>query len=91
MLSVKFGFSYKNVVKDNYKTYTYVEKQYSDIYKAIEEHQTSVTLKRFPKPQHLYNAYLGTANLNDKSEAWFNQWMAVYFGIDKIESVAPED
>lgn len=61
------------------------------IYKAIEENQTSVTLKRFPTPQHLYNAYLGTANLKDKSDAWFNQWMAVYFGIDRIESVSSEE
>ena len=91
VLSVKFGFSYKNVVEDNYSTYKIVHKQYEDINQAIENHQTSVILKRFPKPQHLYNAYLGTANLNDKSDAWFNQWMAVYFGIDKIESVAPED
>lgn len=91
VLSVKFGFSYKNVVEDNYSTYKIVQKQYEDINQAIENHQTSVILKRFPKPQHLYNAYLGTANLNDKSDAWFNQWMAVYFGIDKIESVAPED
>lgn len=91
LVVVKFAFSYKNVVKDNYTTYRIVQKQYDDIHRAIENHQTSVTLKRFPKPQHLYNAYLGTANLNDKSDAWFNQWMAVYFGIDKIESVSPEE
>ena len=91
LVVVKFAFSYKNVVKDNYTTYRIVQKQYDDIHQAIEIHQTSVTLKRFPKPQHLYNAYLGTANLNDKSDAWFNQWMAVYFGIDKIESVSPEE
>lgn len=91
LVVVKFAFSYKNVVKDNYTTYRIVQKQYDDIHQAIENHQTSVTLKRFPKPQHLYNAYLDTANLNDKSDAWFNQWMAVYFGIDKIESVSSEE
>ena len=91
LVVVKFAFSYKNVVKDNYTTYRIVQKQYDDIHQAIENHQTSVTLKRFPKPQHLYNAYLDTANLNNKSDAWFNQWMAVYFGIDKIESVSSEE
>ena len=34
----------------------------------------------------LFNAYNGTNNLGESRDAWFNRWMAVYFGIDSIES-----
>ena len=47
--------------------------------------QDKVVLKFFKQPKYLYNAYLGTENLRPNSDAWFNQWMAVFFGVKSVE------
>ena len=60
--------------------------QYREIYQAKENGQSTIVLKRYPKPKTLFNAYNGTNNLGESRDAWFNRWMAVYFGIDSIES-----
>ncbi|HEM6357322.1 TPA: hypothetical protein U2D29_000808 [Streptococcus suis] len=79
--------SYCFVFWDNYTTYKQVEQQYAQIFLAKEQGVDTVVLKRLTPSRTLYNAYNGTANLGPSEQDWFNSWMAVYFGIDKIQSV----
>ncbi|AQP53898.1 hypothetical protein BW732_06485 [Vagococcus penaei] len=44
----------------------------------------SVVLKRLTPSKSLYNPYNGTANLHPSKNAWFNVWMAKYFGVKSI-------
>ena len=82
---IKFGLSYASVIQDNYETYIQVKNQYSQLIEAKKSGQKNVVLKLLKKPRHSYNAYQGTNNLHKESDAWFNQWMAVYFGVKRIE------
>lgn len=84
-VAIKFGISYSNVVQDNYATYIQVQQQYTELRNAQRTGQDKVVLKIFKQPKHLYNAYLGTNNLHTNSDAWFNQWMAVFFGVKSVE------
>ena len=86
LLVIKFGFSYTKAFSDINSTYKVVSMQYREIYQAKENGQSTIVLKRYPKPKTLFNAYNGTNNLGESRDAWFNRWMAVYFGIDSIES-----
>ena len=86
LLVIKFGFSYTKAFSDINSTYKVVSMQYREIYQAKDNGQSTIILKRYPKPKTLFNAYNGTNNLGDSRDAWFNRWMAVYFGIDSIES-----
>ena len=82
-----FGFSYVHVIQDIHQTYEVVSAQYRQIEEAKKKGLAIVTLKRFPKPHTLFNAYYETNNLGYSKNDWFNQWMAKYFGVDGIESV----
>lgn len=82
---IKFGLSYASVIQDNYETYIQVKNQYSQLIEAKKSGQKNVVLKLLKKPRYSYNAYQGTNNLHKESDAWFNQWMAVYFGVKRIE------
>lgn len=86
LLVIKFGFSYTKAFSDINSTYKVVSMQYREIYQAKENGQSTIILKRYPKPKTLFNAYNGTSNLGESRDEWFNRWMAVYFGIDSIES-----
>lgn len=86
LLVIKFGFSYTKAFSDINSTYKVVSMQYREIYQAKENGQSTIILKRYPKPKTLFNSYNGTNNLGKSRDAWFNRWMAVYFGIDSIES-----
>ncbi|HFI0695332.1 TPA: DUF6056 family protein [Streptococcus suis] len=79
--------SYCFVFWDNHITYQQVQQQYTQIFLAKEQGADGVVLKRLTPSRTLYNAYNGTANLGSSEQDWFNRWMAVYFGIDKIQSV----
>ena len=85
IVAIKFGISYNNVVQDNYETYIQVQQQYTEVINAKKTGQDKVVLKFFKQPKYLYNAYLGTENLRPNSDAWFNQWMAVFFGVKSVE------
>lgn len=85
VVGIKFGISYNNVVQDNYETYIQVQQQYTELRNAKKMSQDKVVLKFFKQPKYLYNAYLGTENLHSNSDAWFNQWMAVFFGVKSVE------
>ena len=68
-IAVKFCFSYSNVVKDNYESYTQVQQQYQQITEAKNYGQKKTSVKFFKRSKYLYSAYLGTANLNYSSDS----------------------
>lgn len=45
---------------------------------------SDVTLKILTKSESSYNAYNGTSNITPYKQAWFNQWMAKYYGVKSI-------
>lgn len=63
---IKFGFSYTKAFSDINSTYKVVSMQYREIYQAKENGQSTIILKRYPKPKTLFNAYNGTNNLGSQ-------------------------
>ena len=62
---------------------------YSEVNQQVKilKHASSddtVTLKLLSPAKTLYNPYNGTANLKKEKHAWFNVWMAEYFGVQSI-------
>lgn len=53
----------------------------------IADKTKNVNLKMMSKPLTTYNPYNGTANITPYSQAWFNQWMAQYYGVKSITGV----
>ena len=90
-LVITTGLAYGFVLYDNHKSYREVTHQYQLITEAKIKGQSTVELPLLSTPRTLYNAYHTTANLGEGSEYWFNQWMAAYFGMDKIIGIPPEN
>ena len=86
IISQEIGLGIFITTSDINSPYKVVSMQYREIYQAKENGQSTIILKRYPKPKTLFNAYNGTNNLGESRDAWFNRWMAVYFGIDSIQS-----
>ncbi|MFQ6862981.1 MAG: DUF6056 family protein [Streptococcus sp.] len=51
LLVIKFGFSYTKAFSDINSTYKVVSMQYREIYQAKENGQSTIILKRYPKPK----------------------------------------
>ena len=58
--------------------------QVAAIEQSKENGETEVTIELLTPTDNLYNAISRTPNVDSDSEDWFNQWMALYYGVDKI-------
>ena len=83
--------SYVFVFYDNFKSYRQVQHQYQMIQEAKAQGHRTVTIPMLSEAATLYNPYHTTANLGEGDEYWFNQWMAAYFGMDKIAGLKLEN
>ncbi|HGJ5865957.1 DUF6056 family protein [Arsenophonus nasoniae] len=81
-----FLISYLYAIKDINNTYIEISKQV-EILRASKS-DSNVFLPMISKPKSSYNAYLGTANLTEDKDSWFNSWMASYYGVRSITGVS---
>lgn len=73
---------YGVVLKDISRTYD--EAQYQ-----IQQIEEQITIPLLTPTGNRYNAARKTPNVDKDKISWFNQWMALYYGVDSITGTEP--
>lgn len=84
LFSISFFMEYRIAYSDIKITHNQVVEQIETIKKQKELGNNDIKIKKISKPKSTYNAFYGSANLNDDKESWFNRWMAKYYEVDFI-------
>lgn len=91
LVIIGFGLfisSYLPALLDIKNTHEFIMNEHVEVIKEQKNlGNMNITIKQIPTPESTYNAFNGSANLQLNSDAWFNQWLAEYFGVDTIEGV----
>lgn len=66
---------------------SYFEVRYNKKILENSKHEDEVKLIILTKSGSSYNAYNGTSNITPYKQAWFNQWMAKYYGVKSITGI----
>ncbi|WP_339101979.1 DUF3329 domain-containing protein [Candidatus Enterococcus clewellii] len=85
---VPFLVSYSYVFIDNYNTYKTVIRGVKIVETSDPDSHVIISIHK--QTDNLYNAYNGTNNLSESPDAWFNSWMAKYYGVKSIEGRVEE-
>ena len=87
-LMVVVAFIWYGVVwKDINKTYYEVQEQVELIQQCKMQGISDVKIPLLTSTENSYNAIYHTPNVDIDKEAWFNQWMALYYGVDSITGI----
>ena len=75
---------YVSAFCDIRQTYQEQIEQVNEINSAKQNGNSAVTVNMLTPSDNLYNSISRTPNLSEQADAWFNQWMALYYSIDEI-------
>ena len=85
-LLLMFVAHYGYVVKDLYNSHAQLSEGYRI---AMTNKGKDIKVPRPTLTKTKYNALHGSLNLGDSPNDWFNQWMAVYWGVKSVEVIKP--
>lgn len=80
---VRYGVA----IEDIHHTWVEQQTQISQIEAQKKENIMDVSVPLLTNTDNLYNATSRTVNISKQKDAWFNQWMAAYYGVNSITGV----
>lgn len=83
LASVRYAYAWKDLLR------THEEKnmQIEQLQEQKEKGKMDVSISLLTPSDNLYNAVSRTPNLDVDADAWFNQWMALYYQVDSIRGI----
>ena len=81
------GVRYSIAFMDISHTYQEQTEQIEQLQEQKAQGFKEVVIPLLTPSDNLYNAISRTPNVNKSSESWFNQWMALYYGVDSVTGV----
>ncbi len=78
------GVRYIGAVNDIHRTWKEQCAQITEITDEKEKGNHKVTVLLLTPTDNLYNAISRTPNVSERADAWFNQWMELYYGVEEI-------
>ncbi len=82
---IKFVFAWTDI----HRTYSEVQNQLCLIEEQKAQGITEVEVPLLTPTENTYNVIRHSPNVSKDPEDWFNQWMALYYGVDSIKGVEP--
>lgn len=78
-----FGFAWKDLSR----TYREVQLQVNMINDQKAQGHMDTTIFLLTPTENTYNAICHSPNVSENKNNWFNQWMALYYGVDSVTGI----